>query len=476
MKKRYRIFWGALALLCMLGALPGRALELAPLPERDGAQTADRFYQNPLGVENIGDPFILPAQGAYYAFATGSPVGFYTWSSQDMKAFGGRKKALQRVSWATGDYWAPEVYAYQGRYVMVFSARRIQDKGLRVGIAFAEEPQGPYQDPLDAPLLDYGYAVIDASLFVDGDGAPYLYYVRDCADNAVGAYHESHCYVVRLAPDLLSTVGEPVKLTQPDQPWELDGGDYRWNEGPTVVKHQDRYYLYYSAHHFAQKEYGVGVAVSDSPTGPFVKAENNPLLTWAERNGKVVVSGPGHNSFFTMGQELFTAYHAHTYAQLPSGNRQLCYDRAGFHADGTAYINGPTRAPQLLPYELLEVYNAAPSATLQGEGENLQALVDGDYCVSPASAAYAFSGSGVELTFASPVTADTVILYPGPGAPAKGRLVVNGLYEKAIDLSGALEVPGCSLILPFAKMEVHSLRILLEQEAALGEILLLADK
>ena len=113
---------------CTCWGPAGRSLELAPLPERDGAETADRFYQNPLGVENIGDPFILPAQGAYYAFATGSPVGFYTWSSQDMKTFGGRKKALQRVSWATGDYWAPEVYAYQGRYVMVFSARRIRTR------------------------------------------------------------------------------------------------------------------------------------------------------------------------------------------------------------------------------------------------------------------------------------------------------------------------------------------------------------
>ena len=216
--------------------------------------------------------------------------------------------------------------------------------------------------------------------------------------------------------------------------------------------------------------------MSESPTGPFVKAENNPLLAWVEKEGKVTVSGPGHNSFFTLGEELFTAYHTHTYPQLPSGNRQLNYDRAGFHGDGTAYINGPTRAPQLLPYELLDVTNAAPLAELRATGENAQALTDGDYCVSPASAAYAFYGSRAELVFAAPVKADTLILYPGPGAPAKGKLVLNGAYETPIDLAGALETPGGSLTVFFVPMEVSSVLVALEGDAALGEIIVLAEK
>ena len=449
---------------------------LSPLPLKDAGEIADRFYQNPQGIDNIGDPFILSAGGKYYVFATGGGIGFNVWPSDDLVTFGSKKKALLRAAWANGDYWAPEVYAYEGKYVMLFSARRTQDQSLRIGIAFADKPEGPYKDTMKAPLLDPGYAVIDASLFVDDDGTPYLYYSRDCSENVVGAYHESHSYVVPLAKDLLSTAGEPVKLTVPDQAWELNSGDYRWNEGPVVVKHGGKYYLYYSANYFASKEYGVGVAVSESPLGPFVKADINPLLTYTMAGSKVTVSGPGHNSFFTVGEELFTAYHTHTYPDLPSGNRQLSYDRAGFHQDGTAFINGPTLAAQLRPYEMLGMKNAALEAGMEAQGENAQGLTDGDYCISPASKAYAFRGTGAAMTFQTPVKADAVILYPGFDAAARGKLVINGAYETAFDLAGLHSVPGGNLVLHFEKMDVTSLVITLEDEAELGEIIVLADK
>ena len=449
---------------------------LSPLPLKDVGEIADRFYQNPQGIDNIGDPFILPANGKYYVFATGGGIGFNVWPSDDLVTFGSRKKALLRAAWASGDYWAPEVYAYQGKYVMLFSARRTSDKSLRTGIAFADKPEGPYKDTMKAPLLDPGYAVIDASLFVDEDGTPYLYYSRDCSENVVGAYHESHSYVVQLAKDLLSTVGEPVKLTAPDQAWEMHSGDYRWNEGPVVVKHEGKYYLYYSANYFASKEYGVGVAVAQSPTGPFVKADTNPLLTYTTDKDEVTISGPGHNSFFTVGGELFTAYHTHTYPELPSGNRQLAFDRAGFHNDGTAYVSGPTLALQLKPYELLNVANAASAATIQVQGENAQGLTDGDYCISPASKAYAFRGTNVTMTFNTPVKADTVILYPGLDTAAKGKLVVNGAYEAAFDMTALGGVPGGNAVIHFEKMDVTSLVLVLEGEAELGEIIVLADK
>jgi GH43 family beta-xylosidase len=446
---------------------------LQPLTLRDPAEIAYRFYQNPLPVNNIGDPFILPADGNYYLFATGSPVGFYTWASPDLETYAGKKKALQRVTWANGDYWAPEVYAYHGKFVMVFSAKRTSDSSLRIGIAFADKPQGAYKDPLGAPLFDPGYAVIDASLFVDGDGTPYLYYSRDCSENVVGANHESHTYVVRLSADLLSTQGEPVALTAPDQAWELHSGDYRWNEGPAVLLQGSKYYMFYSANYYASKEYGVGVAVSGSPTGPFVKAETNPLLTYAMASGEVAVSGPGHNSFFHAGDELFTAYHTHTYPDMPSGNRQLCIDRAGFHADGTAYINGPILAAQLLPYNMLNVINTAPQAALTASGEYPQGLTDGDFCVSPASKGYVFKGTAAEFAYATPVMADTVLLYPGDGRQGTGTLVINGEHMSAINFADCPDLPGSCLTFCFEAIKITSVRLMFDKAVSLGEVIIL---
>jgi GH43 family beta-xylosidase len=475
MRKRFLSWLGGVLLMCAMMTVPAFAGSLSPLPLLDPGETSSRFYQNPQTVNNIGDPFILPVEGKYQVFATSASVGFYTWNSEDLKTYGSKKKALQRVSWATGDYWAPEVYAYQGKYVMLFSARRAADKSLRIGIAVSDKPEGPYKDPLDAPLLDPGYAVIDASLFLDEDGTPYLYYARDCSENVVGLIHQSDIYVVQLAQDLLSTAGEPVKLTAPEQPWETGSSEWRWNEGPAVVKHAGKYYLFYSGNYFEDKAYDVGVAVSESPAGPFVKADLNPILRYAEADGKVVISGPGHNSFFTVGDELFTAYHTHTYPTVPSGNRQLNYDRAGFHADGTAYINGPTQFTQLLPYAMLDVKNIAPLAKITFEGKNGEGLTDGDYCISPASRDYAFRGTKVELTFDKPVKADTVILYPGPEATAKGKLIINGSYETPVDLTSYAGIPGGCQIISFDIMEVNSVQLVLDGEATLGEVIVLGS-
>ena len=68
------------------------------------------------------------------------------------------------------------------------------------------------------------------------------------------------------------------------------------------------------------------------------------------------MGGTGHNTFFKVGEELFTSYHSLTDPVAGGGNRQLCYDRAGFHADGTPFVSGPTRAPQPVPLKDLGGY------------------------------------------------------------------------------------------------------------------------
>ncbi|HML49509.1 MAG TPA: glycoside hydrolase family 43 protein, partial [Clostridia bacterium] len=410
-----------------------------------GEQPVGRFYQNPLPVTGIGDPFILPTPEGYRLFATGGSIGFFVWPSEDLLRFPDRQKALPKVGWAVGDYWAPEVYEYGGRYVMLFSARRLRDKSLRVGIAFSDTPEGPYVDPLGAPLFDFGYAVIDAGLFVDADGTPYLLFVRDCSENLVEGRHESHVYGMPLSADLLTPLSEPVLLTKPDQAWETRSEDWRWNEGPALLRHDGRYYLFYSGNHFEDKAYGVGVTVADSPLGPYEKPETNPLLSFVETPEKVVVSGPGHNSFFEVGGQIFTAYHTHTYPLAPSGNRQLNLDTAGFHADGTAYLNGPTRAPQLRPLALLGLRNHTSDA----KGEGLDLLADGDLGVSTASAAYAWHGTSATLAWETPCRADMILLNAPQGSRVTGRATLNGTTDFPLDFGAVEDLPGAALVLSF---------------------------
>jgi len=441
------------------------------LPLVDVETVKDRFVSNPRPVKDIGDPHIIRKDDEYFAFATGGSIGFNVWRSIDLAVFA-KEKALKKAAWVSGDYWAPEVHKVGEKYVMFFTGRWKKTGTLRVGVAMADAPQGPYEDAIGGPLFDPGYAVIDGTLVYGSDGTPYMIYSRDCSENVVGSYHESHLYGIELARDLLSAKGESVLLTTPDHDWELKSGDYHWNEGPFVLTHDGKYYLYYSANGFFQKEYAVGVAAADHPLGPYTKQENNPILSFIEADGEMLVSGPGHNSFFTIGDELFTSYHTHTYPAAPSGNRQIAIDRAGFHADGTAFINGPTLAPQLRPLADLGLTNHMTTAA--SETENAELLTDGDTCQSVASSAYVFSGSEARFTWDIPVNADMLLIYPAQGAALSGQIVVNDSLTTDFALDAGAK-PGTFVCLAFEPTHVSSLHIILSSEGRMGEIMLLGS-
>ena len=462
--------WLALLLIVLFCFTPLMS-QAEELPLLDFSAVKDRFVSNPRNVKDIGDPFVLAEDDAYYMYATGGPIGFFTWRSSDLAAFE-KIKALKKVNWASGDYWAPEVYRVGDKYVMLFTARMREKGSLRTGIAFADAPEGPFEDPLDRPLMDYGYATIDATLTWDDDGNPYMIYVRDCSENNVNSHQESHIYGVRLAEDLLSTEGNPVLLLKPEGEWETKSGDTRWNEGPFVVKHGGKYYLFYSVNGYWMKEYSVSVAMADAPLGHYVKQANNPLLVYTEDDKGVTVSGPGHNAFFTVGGELFTSYHTHTYPQAPSGNRQLCVDRAGFHSDGTAYIDGPTLAPQLRPLRDIGCRSLLPLASCTGDDQGL--LTDGDTCASAASAAWAWQGKNAAYHWEAPVAADLLIIYPAAGEALTGTVTVNNSLTAAFELPAAGK-PGQAVILPFEPLQITDLSVEFIEGSKAGEILLIGE-
>ncbi len=453
--------------LAMLVLLPWNAVA-DELPLRDVSEVKDRFVSNPRPVRDIGDPFVLAEEEGYYVFATGGSIGFNVWRSRDLTGFE-KSKALKKTAWASGDYWAPEVYRVGERYVMLFTARCRDNGSLRTGIAFADAPEGPYEDPLGHPLMDLGYATIDATLTWDDEGKPFLIYVRDCSENTFGGHQESHIYGAALSDDLLGIVGEPALLLRPEGDWETRSGDTRWNEGPVVVKHGGKYYLFYSVNGYWMKEYSVSVAVADAPLGPYVKQENNPLLVYAENEKGVAVSGPGHNAFFTVGDELFTSYHTHTYPQSPSGNRQLCVDRAGFHSDGTAFINGPTLAPQLRPLKEIGCRNLMTAAVCEGDADGL--LTDGDTCVATSSERWLWHGTCADFTWQEKVSADLLLIWPAPGQTLSGTVTFNGTLTASFDLPADAK-PGQAVILPFETLDVTDLRLDITG-GGVGEVLLI---
>lgn len=301
-------------------------------------------FQNPLPIQQIGDPFMLrTTDEQYICYATSAPDGFKAWVSTDLLHWQELGYVYRRRSdsWGVADFWAPEVVYHHGQYFMHYSARWRHNHSLRIGVAVADHPAGPFEDILNAPMFDFGYAAIDGHILKDDDGRIYLYYSRDCSENIVDGRHESHIYGIKLQDDLVSLIGQPVCLTRPEQAWEIRSGvEWRWNEGPFVLKNLGKYYLMYSANFYASRDYSVGYAVAEHPLGPFVKSPRNPILA----TNVPEISGPGHNSITTSPDrtEMVIVYHTHTDPDKPSGDRQVCLDRMGFHPDGSLWVDGPT--------------------------------------------------------------------------------------------------------------------------------------
>lgn len=454
--------------------------------EVDSQINEDLFYENPLGISQIGDPFILKASdGNYYCYATSDTTyGFEVWTSTnlvDWEKHNQRAYSSNKNSFGVDDFWAPEVYEWDGQYYMYYSARWRENDSLRIGLGISDSPLGPFEDISEAPLFDFGYAVIDAHVFVDGE-ENYLYYTRDCSEYKVGLNNESHSYGIRLSADYKSVVGEPVLLVQPEQAWEKQSGTWRWNEGPFVVKHDSMYYLTYSANFYASKEYSVGYAQSSSPLGPFTKSEQNPLLYAKEEQKKV--SGSGHNMMLKVPNSdlYYMVYHTHTVPSFGGGDRTLNIDIMGFREDGSVFVNGPSILRQLKP----DVFEGA--LKLQGNyaifknDEAIQSLSDHEIAVDESQFELApveslGSDDVVEIRFEAKSTVESLMIYSGyinDEVMTLDIIFSNG--NKISDLS-ALDKDKTLVIAGFEPAEVEWIKIYNKgKKIDLSEIIVVPSK
>lgn len=319
-----------------------------------GQNKGKKYYTNPVSnITGIGDPFVLTHNGVYYMYCTSETSlrkGFYVWTSKDLVNWEKQGLALSNETpgiLGINRFWAPEVIEYKDKYYMTYSAGDT-DGVLKLCLAVSDHPLGPFKN-YQSPWYEHNLSHIDATILIDGDKV-YTYFVRDCSTNIINGRSTSQIFVVQLSADLKTFVTEPKMVLTPDQPWEDINGTRLWNEGPSVLKNKGKYYMTYSANGFNTKEYCVGYATADNPFGPWVKANENPIL---KANMDIAVSGPGHNSFVYSPDrtELFMVYHAHTFPNKPDGDRAVYIDRV-FFSDGKMAVEGPTKSPQVYPHTI----------------------------------------------------------------------------------------------------------------------------
>ena len=305
-------------------------------------------YLNPLGDPpiHLQDPYILVYSRRYYLFGTVSPSeGFQCYESADLVNWKLDGWAWRRTPMraARGELHSPQVVLYRGMFCLIYSARMAS--GNHLALAASTRPEGPYHD-LHVPWLALGGSCSSGDLFIDDNGKPYLTFsTKGSRDGS--AY--SAIYGVALDKDLSKTIGEPVKLFEPTQRWELARRDqFRYNESPRMFKISGRYYLSYSANDPLSADCAVGYARADKPLGPWTKAAENPML--AGRPNQSLL-GLGQGSVFRSldGSERFVVYSALADPANPTGNRVVNIDRLVPQENRKLSVLGPTRSPQPLP-------------------------------------------------------------------------------------------------------------------------------
>lgn len=137
-------------------------------------------------------------------------------------------------AYATGEAWASQVIAYQGKYYFFTSMQAGEFYNSKViGLAVGDSPVGPFTDYLGKPLVtdnmtDNGsrgwWNDIDPTVLVDDDGSVWM-----CWGNGT-------CFLAKLTPDLKGIDGE-IRVIPLDN----------YVEGPWLHKKDSMYYLTYAS-------------------------------------------------------------------------------------------------------------------------------------------------------------------------------------------------------------------------------------
>lgn len=251
----------------------------------------------------FADPTIYAENGKFYLTGTrgGDPQGFVLLESDNLETWTPATAdsmilVCEKDTYGTWGFWAPQLLKIGDKNAITYSANE------QTVIAYADSLTGLYTQSEIAPI-DGSAKNIDSFLFRDDDGKYYLYHVRFNNGNFlwVGEFDTTTGKIVdgTLAPVFVNTQDWEVTDAYPSAPIM---------EGPTVIKIENKYYLFYSANHFMSPDYAVGYAVADSPLGPWEKNVNNPII---HRN-IVGEKGSGHGDVFVDNNGNYRyVYHVH---------------------------------------------------------------------------------------------------------------------------------------------------------------------
>ncbi len=308
-----------------------------------GTGDANTAKKNPVFNFDFPDPTAINVNGTYYAYATqgrhdGKMNNIQVASSTDLFNWKYLGDALpQKPTWANHSFWAPDVLYDSAikKYVMFYSGKAIDTTYDKcIGVAFADQPAGPFVDKGTPLIWGKGFTNIDPMAMVDPKtGKKILYWGSGFVPISV-----------REMTDDWKDFKEGSVATPVVSPEEKEYS--KLIEGAWVDYHDGQYYLYYSGDNCCgdRANYAVMVARADNAFGPFER------MGEANGSGSSVVLekdkdwfAPGHNSIVKDDKgNTWIAYHAiwPNEAEMERKNGNDKYVRRVMCIEPVIYKNG----------------------------------------------------------------------------------------------------------------------------------------
>ena len=270
------------------------------------------------------------------------------------------------------DCWASQCIERNGKWYWYVTATIKGEAYPGIGVAVADNPAGPYKDPIGKPLVK-GWFKIDPSVFIDDDGQAYLFYGNNML------------WYTKLRMSMTSITGGEIEVKTIDEnafgPYKGydDNGNPKTNfeEASWIYKRNGKYYLEYAAggvpEHWAY-------STADNISGPW---------TYQGR-----IMDEAKNSFTIHGGSVeFKGHHYMFYhnGNLPGGggfNRSTCIEEFTPNEDGTIPFikftsSGVSQLQTVDPYERQEAETINQSSGVKCEGDYNRCYVtkikEGDY-------------------------------------------------------------------------------------------------
>lgn len=285
-------------------------------------------YPNPFITERA-DPYVTKGPDGYYYFTASYPAyqsvdrGYDRIVLRRSKTVIGLRDATEHTVWTAhsegnmgAHIWAPEIHYINGAWYIMFAAGD-KDDVWKIR---------PYllkctgADPINDSYVELGKAqataddklsFTDFSLdmtYFENNGKHYLIWAEYRGDSVL--------FMAEIDPSAPNKlISMPIMLTKPEYDWEIIR--FRVNEGPSVLKHNDKIIVFFSASGTGA-EYCMGMlwanADSDLMDVNSWHKLPNPILSTTDLVGEV---GPGHNSFVVdeNGTQLIV-YHARPESHL----------------------------------------------------------------------------------------------------------------------------------------------------------------